>query len=260
MTLLAAAQAVAAIPTATPFHVLVDHALDVTDSNWAKAAALGSIAAAVATVILASFTRNLAVETKTMAIKTAELAEQTKQQVSENVDAFNQSERHHQQAMMPLVTLDLLASKEQLPVTIGQVPQYVMRFTGRVKNIGPGPSISVNALVKPIAYSQSWHYLGIIAATAMDGLHIDRPFTGGVVPHQGFFPYDCLVHFVSVFGTEGFVHLYSHSGDTKDAVVKQIVTASTPRDEMKQLLNELMNSTFAGSAIGQPQLPPGVTF
>jgi hypothetical protein len=228
----------------TTLHVIVDRTVDLKDSFWAVAGAVAGLLAAAGTVFLAIVTWRLA-------DSTAKLAKQSTKQVEETADAMAQAERHHQQTMMPLVS----ASANGVKAQSRETDRVAMALVGKLRNIGPGPSVGVNILWKPSGYSSRWFYAGIVSANSEIDLECAFEFDPHMVPAAIAFPYDCLIRFQSVFGTEGFVHLQSYSGDAKDAIIMECVTASTPRDEMKNALQRVLNDYFAGPPIGQPQLP-----
>jgi hypothetical protein len=199
--------------------VVVDHGSAwPPDSGWFIFSTIAAACAAIATSILALLTGNLARATGEIATKTADLAAQTARQVAESIAAIEQTERHHQQSMMPLVYLLAVCHK------VVDNERVCMRFAGKVVNIGPGPSVSVNALLKPSTWGSRWVYLGLIAANTQKDFAFS--FQLDPMPFDEFFPYHCLTRFRSVFDTEGFVHQESHSGEQKDIVVRECFVPS----------------------------------
>ncbi len=142
-------------------HVIIDAAkagVWPPDSRWAIFAAMASAGAAIAMAILAYITRNLARSSEAMAKKTADLAEETAAQVKESASAIEQAERQHRESLSPLVYVYAGCG------LIREGEKFSICFKGRMVNIGPGPSIGVNLLVKPDSFVSRWSYQGLIGA------------------------------------------------------------------------------------------------
>lgn len=224
-------------------HVVVDQGKDafrIYDSGWAIFAAWAAAAAAIATATLAWLTRNLANATKEMVTKTAALAEQTATQAKESALAIEQAQRHHEQALMPIVWVLLDCENAHIAGTNPQERGIVVE--GQVINSGPGPAISIYLHLKASSYIPQYAiYLGLV------GPNMARPFKFVFSlgeTHQALraFPYDCVTRYTSIFDTEGAIVQHSYSGLSKHAVVARYIAPS--RESVKEIKDYLTNNGF----------------
>lgn len=219
-----------------PAHILIDKAIP--DSRWFIFSALAAAGAAIATSILAFITRNLAKATTTMAEKTAELAAQTATQVRESAEAIAQTERHHQESLMPLVSI-----LGGFRIESGDNTNW-FRFAGELVNDGPGPAVSIllfayNTSVLVINTPQPEITGRSQLAGFIKGRHRDN-FSCKWAIREGppwyveqSVPSDSAVLFKTIFGTEGMVAQFTPAnGEPKTR--KVIVPSRDSSNEIRE--------------------------
>lgn len=239
-------------------HVVVDHTplTRVSIDNWpgdswwfkfsaifTAAAALFAAAAAGATFYLALITRALALATQQMATKTADLATETAIQVKETKDAIDQTERHHQQSFMPILTFR--ANCRMGPGADGNVHLVI---DGEVKNVGPGPALSVYLYIKPVQYVPKRIFLGLISGNSSLTLS-NRIVKYGPGDLMGLnsAPFDSLLRYQTIFGTQGAMWETSHSGLVDDVTIGRHIIPS-PDNEAQ--VTELFQRDWASFSVG----------
>lgn len=226
-------------------HIVVDDirsALTVADSRWAITAALASTAAAVGTLVLAWVTRNLAYATsemsratKEMVAKTAMLGAQTAKQTEETALSTEQAQRHHEQALMPIVWVELQCKRVAKHIEVGKY-EIAIGVGGTAYNTGSGPTTSVYLHLKASSYRHPWAiYLGLVGPNAKRDFSFEYPL-GTNAQALDYFPYDCVTRFTTIFGTEGAVFQHSYSGKSQDAVVSRYILPSTQSAQQIQKL------------------------
>jgi hypothetical protein len=202
------------------------------EPTWVAIGAVTAAFAMTATAVMAFYTRRLAKETRDIVVESAEERAQL--------------ERHHQQSLMPLVQVEgtCLLSREARG-------NYI-RFQGEIVNIGPGPSIGINLLLRPSAVTGRWFYLGVIAGNERRPLNVEWLLPSGPVQDTSRLPYDSLTRFRTVFETEGLVHQRSHSGEAKDALTMDFII---PSGNVARDLRRIIGDHFPGKVDGTPSLP-----
>lgn len=195
------------------------------EATWVSISAIVSALAACATVYLALYTRSLAQETRDL--------------VRAGVDERSQTERHHQQSLMPLVFAEGGCRLDRVQ------EGFQITFHGTLRNIGAGPSSSVNMLLRPIGFVGRTKYLGVLGAGQVTNFTVHWVI-GDVAPNQKLLPYDSLVRFQTIFGTEGAVYQRSHSGQAEDALALDLVLPDEPR--AAEHIKELIQTHFPGEA------------
>jgi hypothetical protein len=139
------------------------------------------------------------------------LARETKGLVSTGNIERTQVERHHQQGLTPLVVIDADCQRDGRN----------LRFSGKIRNIGPGPATGVYFCVKPIHGAAAEKYgRGLAAGEVWD---FDLSWDMGLGFGVDLVPYDCLVCFSSIFATDGVVQQYSSSGRRLDLSMRTMI-------------------------------------
>lgn len=223
-------------------HVVVDNIrtnIAVRDSAWAIFAAGAAAAAAIATFFLAWLTRNLAAATTEMAHRTADLSTQTANQVNETVAAIEQAQRHHEQSLMPLVSLQFDCTMET------EGPRKWIHLRGDVINVGPGPATAVYLHLSTMAYVPQYAiYLGLIGANSRKELNLKYETT--TTQYVAAIPYKCVTRHRTIFDTEGAIAQDSHSGLGRDIKVSKYFQ---PSDSSKAEIDEYLRNEGLSTTI-----------
>jgi hypothetical protein len=193
-----------------------------SESFWIALSTLGTLG-------LAFFTWRLAAETTGL--------------VRSGASERDQLERHHRQTLMPIVYVNAEAQRRD------EYEGRPLIFCGYLCNVGLGPSVSVNILLKPSGIMPRWFYRGAIGASSTAEFILEWKFNGPV-PTQRWWPYDCLVHFVDTFGNTGAVWQRSASGLKEEFQILQIILPSATSNKE---VEDLLTAQFAGEKLGYLQ-------
>lgn len=213
--------------------------LGIKDSGWSIFAAFAAAAAAVATALLAWLTRNLARATTEMVNKTAALGVQTARQAEESARAIEQAQRHHEQSLMPIVSVSL--SCETATVQSGITTARGIVIVGTIANFGLGPATAVYLHFKSSQFTPSHViYAGLV------GPNTNKPFEKayqtddtGAGEHR---PYNCVTRYRTIFDTWGAIVQTSPSGEARHAVVLEYIAPSA--DSLVEIEKYLTDNGF----------------
>lgn len=178
-------------------HVVVDQ--NAPDSAWSMFSALGAAFAGLGTLILASLTWKLAAATNSMSQKTAELADAS-------VSQALQAERHHRQALSPIVV-----GKVSAIVTRPRGANFTVHLAGNLKNVGPGPAVRVRFVLRVQGTVPVRSEIGAIesggATTVNNQFGVSEQLS-----KLGRSPFYLGIAFTDIFGNEGWVLQRSRYG------------------------------------------------
>lgn len=211
-------------------HVVVERGAP--ESGWFIASTIAAGLAALATTYLAFITRNLAIATRQMAKKTADLAAETATQVKETAGAIEQTERHHQESLAPILFLSV-----DCRMSLGADGLSRLIFSGEVRNVGPGPAVKVYLYIRPVGYGARRIFLGVIGANSASPMAKQVDYGYGQVPRQGNSPYDALLVYETIFGTEGAMWQHSYSGSHEGTEIgEHVLPGAASKDAVEKLL------------------------
>ncbi len=196
-----------------PIHVVVDHVPLSAPGPAAGEQTIWLAVSGVASTIAALVTGTLAFFTYRLAKVTSALAEDT-------VVASRLADRHHQEALQPLVRVEGELTIRHIVGPSGEPNEYLIVLDGEVVNVGGGPATSINILVKPDSYVERSFYLGMLGANST---RILRGVQWRVSrtqhhPNMALWPFHLQVRYQSIFGSEGTTEQYSHSGQRTDLI------------------------------------------
>jgi hypothetical protein len=158
---------------------------------WVSISAIVSAVAAAVTCAMAIYTKSLAVETKIMSDSALEQSIQV--------------ERHHRQALSPVVIAKLSVSSSAYG------PFTIVRVKGALKNVGPGPAVRVSFVLRPRDFRVVKAEFEAIGAN--DERPVDFQFQSPHHPTEyGSVAYYCAVGFQDLFGQEGWTIQRSRFG------------------------------------------------
>lgn len=183
----------------------------------------------------------LFIATLSLVNKTRAVAERTAELVKETIRGTDQLDRHHQEGLLPVVYVEagLVISKQ----TRQNVRGMKVELVGELVNVGVGPSISVNLLVRPAGIVERWFYVGLIGANSRRTLREVEWFLPHYEQQEGNWPFEVTTKYETLFDTTGHTFQRSHSGLPKDLVTtdsqKPTIRPRRIRDETATALESV---------------------
>ena len=162
----------------------------------------------------------LFIATLSLVNKTRAVAEKTADLVKETIRGTDQLDRHHQEALLPMVYVDAELRLEH-QVRNNQAGMLIS-LRGSLVNVGPGPATSVNLLVHPAPIVERSFYQGLIGPNSRQPLleveYWLYPITFD--RNDGPHPFTVTTKYVTLFNTVGHTKQRSHSGRRDDLIVE----------------------------------------
>jgi hypothetical protein len=186
--------------------------------EWVQGiAALATVALVGATLLLVNKTRIVATKTAELVEKTKKVADRTAELVNETIRSTDQLDRHHQEALLPMVYVEAgLVLAHQIR---NNERGMLFSFVGELVNVGAGPSTSVNVLFHPAGIAERSFYQGMIGANSRRTLREVEWWIPLADQPEGNRPFEVTTKYETLFDTVGHTIQRNHSGLPKDIIV-----------------------------------------
>lgn len=186
------------------------------EPTWVGVGAIVSAAAALATAWMALLTRLLASKTTVVATETALLAKETRSLATASLEQILQAERHHQDALTPLVFLNVSCKGRRV------LQGWEVCYEGTITNAGPGPAVSVEVLAAPASFVARRFLCGMIASSTTQSFSRTILYDSPVnVPDM--LPFTAFLLYDDIFGRRGGTFQTCHSGSSEHCSIEQLI-------------------------------------
>ena len=228
---------------AQTIHVIVDRPIPVESLPWWQQERFWVACGSVTSLVVVAVTGVMAYFTRALAMDTKKLAEETRDVVRGAQAESEQRERHHQDSLAPLISTRGLTTLVKAEA-VGKTLIYKVALSGKIVNFGPGPAAEVSGWFEPFGTPRQHFTAAPIGANAEIALAIEyvvgETFAGAANVGSKW-PFHYAIRYVSMFGDEGWLVLYSASGHDKDVRVLAGRTASS--GPKPQTLGDVMNQS-----------------
>ena len=162
-----------------------------SEAVWVSISAIVSAGVAVVTYLMARYTKRLAVETKTISDSALTQAIQI--------------ERHHRQALSPVVVARISVT------SFGFGGNSMVQVKGTIKNVGPGPAVRLTFMLRPRnlrVVTKEMEALGPGETREIN----DSFGAAGRLTRYGTLGYYCAIRFTDLFEQDGWTVQRSRNG------------------------------------------------
>jgi hypothetical protein len=199
-----------------------------SEAVWVGIGTLVSLGVVILTGTMAFYTRKLAIETSA-------LARETRDMVRSASEEREQVERHHRESLVPLLCAVGLETEVQVLSRSATDRTIIVRLTGTIQNIGPGPAATVEIWLAPFSYN-AMKIRGTPIAGRGGGMKLSAdydvgPLFAGAASVGQAWCFKCVIRYTSLFGDEGWLMLSSGSGRAKDVKTSRERTIVGPMAE-----------------------------
>ncbi len=146
------------------------------------------------------------------------LAEKTRDLVRSSNEERTQAERHHREALTPIVHLRAASHAKQ----VSGKDEVTLSLRGTIDNSGTGPATDVEVFFSPEGYGACRFYYGVIGATGADKFERAITYRTPVLV-ASFLPCKVAVRYKDLFGQLGVVLQQSYDGSAEHLRVDEHV-------------------------------------